>query len=145
MASTSPVRILTSPVRSISSLMSWNSKRVSPKVSIRRSAVAADSEAFRVSKVWTGKTVRAFHGEISQAWAESGLPTLETPYQRILMEDFLAAALAAGRHDLFYNIAGQAGGLLKARRPARDIMTDLVDGAVHEIRRLQRDVRISLA
>lgn len=107
--------------------------------------VAADSEAFRVSKVWTGKTVRAFHGEISQAWAESGLPTLETPYQRILMEDFLSAALAAGRHDLFYNIAGQAGGLLKARRPARDIMTDLVDGAVHEIRRLQRDVRISLA
>lgn len=107
--------------------------------------VAADSEAFRVSKVWTGKTVRAFHGEISQAWAESGLPTLETPYQRILMEDFLAAVLAAGRHDLFYNIAGQAGGLLKARRPARDIMTDLVDGAIQEIRRLQRDVRISLA
>ncbi|MES3013457.1 MAG: nitronate monooxygenase [Pseudomonadota bacterium] len=107
--------------------------------------VASDSEAFRISKVWTGKTVRAFHSEISQAWAESGLPTLETPYQRILMEDFLSAALAAGRHDLFYNIAGQVGGMLKARRPASDIMADLVGGAVDEIRRLQRDVRISLA
>jgi hypothetical protein len=61
------------------------------------------------------------------------------------MEDFLSAALAAGRHDLFYNIAGQVGGMLKARRPASDIMTDLVGGAVDEIRRLQRDVRISLA
>ena len=107
--------------------------------------VASDSESFRISKIWTGKTVRAFHSEISQAWAESGLPTLETPYQRILMEDFLSAALAAGRHDLFYNIAGQAGGLLKARRPAQAIMADLVQGAVDEIHRLQRDVRISLA
>lgn len=106
--------------------------------------VASDSEAFRISKIWTGKTVRAFHGEISQAWAESGLPTLETPHQRILMEDFLAAALAAGRHDLFYNIAGQAGGLVKGRRPAKDIMADLVDGAVEQLRRLQRDLVFSL-
>jgi len=106
--------------------------------------VASDSEAFRISKIWTGKTVRAFHGEISQAWAESGLPTLETPHQRILMEDFLAAALAAGRHDLFYNIAGQAGGLVRARRPAKDIMADLVDGAVEQLRRLQRDLVVSL-
>jgi len=106
--------------------------------------VASDSEAFRISTIWTGKTVRAFHGEISQAWAESGLPTLETPHQRILMEDFLAAALAAGRHDLFYNIAGQAGGLVKGRRPAKDIMADLVDGAVEQLRRLQRDLVFSL-
>jgi hypothetical protein len=35
--------------------------------------------------------------------------------------------------------------MLKARRPASDIMADLVGGAVEEIRRLQRDVRISLA
>ena len=106
--------------------------------------VASDSEAFRISKIWTGKTVRAFHSEISQAWAESGLPTLETPHQRILMEDFLAAALAARRHDLFYNIAGQAGGLVRARRPAKDIMADLVDGAVEQLRRLQRDLVVSL-
>ena len=106
--------------------------------------VASDSEAFRIGKIWTGKTVRAFHSEISRAWAESGLPTLETPHQRILMEDFLAAALAAGRHDLFYNIAGQAGGLVKGRRPAKDIMADLVDGAAEQLRRLQRDVVVSL-
>jgi len=111
----------------------------------KQQIVAADSESFRVSKVWTGKTVRAFHSEISQAWAESGLPTLDTPYQRILMEDFLASALAAGRHDLFYNIAGQVGGMLKTRRPAKDIMAGLVEGAIDELKRLQRDVRISLA
>ncbi len=95
--------------------------------------------------MWTGKTVRAFHNEIAQAWAESGLPTMETPYQRILMEDFFASALAAGRQDLFFNVAGQVGGMLKARRPAKDIMGDLVTGAIEEIRRLQRNVHISLA
>jgi NAD(P)H-dependent flavin oxidoreductase YrpB (nitropropane dioxygenase family) len=111
----------------------------------KQQIIGADSESFRVSKVWTGKTVRALHSEVSQAWAESGLPTLETPHQRILMEDFLAAALAGGRHDLFYNIAGQVGGMLKASRPAKDIMADLVTGAIEELKRLQRDVRISLA
>lgn len=111
----------------------------------KQQIIDADSESFRVSKVWTGKTVRALHGEVSQAWANSGLPTLETPHQRILMEDFLVAALAGGRHDLFYNIAGQVGGMLKASRPARDIMADLVTSAIEELRRLQRDVRISQA
>ena len=56
------------------------------------------------------------------------------------MEDFLAA----GRHDLFYNIAGQAGGMVKARRPAAAIMADLVDGAVEQPLRLRRDVSIRL-
>lgn len=107
--------------------------------------VASDSESFRVSKVWTGKTVRAFHGEIAQAWADSGLPTLETPHQRILMEDFLAAALAAGRHDLFYNIAGQAGGMVRRRRPAKDIMAELVDGAVEQLQRLRHEFAAALA
>jgi len=107
--------------------------------------VASDSEAFRVSKVWTGKTVRAFHGEIAQAWADSDLPTLETPHQRILMEDFLAAALAAGRHDLFYNIAGQAGGMVRRRRPAKDIMAELVDGAVEQLQRLRHEFAAALA
>lgn len=111
----------------------------------KQQIIDSDAESFRISKLWTGKTVRAFHSEVAQAWAESGLPALETPYQRILMEDFFAAALAARRHDLFFNVAGQVGGMLKARRPARDIMADLVGGAIDEIKRLQRDVRISLA
>lgn len=111
----------------------------------KQQIIDADSESFRISKVWTGKTVRAFHNEIAQAWVESGLPTLETPHQRILMEDFFAAALAAGRHDLFFNVAGQIGGMLKTRRPAKDIMADLVGGAVEEIKRLQRNLHVSLA
>lgn len=38
----------------------------------------------------------------------------------------------------------QAGGLVKGRRPAKDIMADLVDGAAEQLRRLQRDVVVSL-
>ncbi|MEQ9124374.1 MAG: nitronate monooxygenase, partial [Alphaproteobacteria bacterium] len=65
----------------------------------------------------------------SEAWAESGLDPLPTPHQRVLMEDFLEAAKAAKRWDLFMNAAGQGVGLVARRRPAAEIMVDLVSGA----------------
>jgi nitronate monooxygenase len=84
---------------------------------------------FRIDKTWTGKTLRSQQNPVTQAWAESGLEALPTPHQRVLMEDFLEAAKAAGRWDLFMNAGGQGAGQLKARRPAADIMADLVSQA----------------
>ena len=81
---------------------------------------------FRISEAWTGKTLRAKKNVISDAWAESGLKPLPTPHQRVLMEDFLSAAQQAGRWDLYMNAAGQGAGMLTERRPANDIMADLV-------------------
>lgn len=104
-----------------------------------------DSESFQVSRIWTGKTVRTFYGDVSKAWDESGLVPLDAPYQRILMEDFIAAAEKAGRYDLTLNAAGQIGGMLKKRKPAAQIMEELVEGAVENIRRLQSNITVSLS
>ena len=77
---------------------------------------------------------------ISDAWEESGLKPLPTPHQRVLMEDFLSAAQQAGRWDLYMNAAGQGAGMLTKRRPAKDIMEDLVEQTVETLTEMPRRV-----
>ncbi len=100
--------------------------------------VAARSSDMDVTRAWTGKTLRAKRNPISEAWAESGLDPLPTPHQRVLMEDFLEATKAAGRWDLFMNAAGQGVGLISKRRPAAEIMADLISGATKALDDLDR-------
>ncbi|MBT4044988.1 MAG: nitronate monooxygenase [Rhodospirillaceae bacterium] len=100
---------------------------------VKDELVEGKASDFRISESWTGKSLRAKHNVVSDAWAQSGLPSLPTPYQRVLMEDFLSAAQKAGRWDLYMNAAGQGTGMLKQRRPAADIMADLVSGTVQAL------------
>ncbi|MCG8382699.1 MAG: nitronate monooxygenase [Gammaproteobacteria bacterium] len=102
--------------------------------------LAGNSQEFEVSRIWTGKTVRVFHNEVSKAWADSNLDPLPTPYQRILMEDFTAAAQKAGRHDLILNPAGQISGMLKKRKPAAKIMQELVEGTIEQLNHLKNNI-----
>lgn len=90
--------------------------------------VEASTGDMRVSPYWTGKTVRAVRNPVAQAWDESGLPPLPTPHQRVLMEDFKEAAMAAGRYELTMNAGGQGAGAINRRQPAAEIFTGLVEG-----------------
>jgi NAD(P)H-dependent flavin oxidoreductase YrpB (nitropropane dioxygenase family) len=47
----------------------------------------------------------------------------------VLLREFRAAALAAGRYELINNPAGQGGGRLQAVRPAQEIFVRLVEEA----------------
>jgi nitronate monooxygenase len=100
---------------------------------VKEDIVEGKASDFRISESWTGKSLRAKHNVVSDAWAQSGLPSLPTPYQRVLMEDFLSAAQQAGRWDLYMNAAGQGAGMLTKRRPAAEIMADLVSGTVQAL------------
>ena len=62
------------------------------------------------------------------AWAESGLDPLPTPYQWVLMDDFVNSAEAADRQELVNNPAGQGAGMLTQRKPARQIVMELAHG-----------------
>ena len=64
------------------------------------------------------------------------------PFQKILMDDFNAAGLAAGRYELHSNPAGQGAGMIRAVRPAADIFADLVDGAIEALDAARRRVKL---
>ena len=92
--------------------------------------VGCRSEDMIVQRFNTGKTQRCFRNAIMQAWEKSGLPPLPFPHQQVLMVDVNEAAAAVGRWDLHSNPGGQGAGLIRARRPAADIVNELVEGTV---------------
>jgi NAD(P)H-dependent flavin oxidoreductase YrpB (nitropropane dioxygenase family) len=97
---------------------------------------AGKAEDFTVSRVYTGKTARSFANEVKRAWDESGLAPLPMPLQSVLMKPFEDAAIAAGRWELVVNNAGQVGGSLREKRPAREILQDIVSQASELLREL---------
>jgi nitronate monooxygenase len=94
----------------------------------RKQLEQARSEDLVISRAYTGKTARTFKNAVMQAWTDSGLDPLPTPYQWVLMDDFVAAAEAADRQELVNLPAGQGAGMLKARKPARQIVEELAQG-----------------
>jgi NAD(P)H-dependent flavin oxidoreductase YrpB (nitropropane dioxygenase family) len=92
---------------------------------------------FVVTRAYTGKTARDYKNPVITAWEESGLSPLPMPLQGVLMGDFVAAAEAAGRFELINNPAGQIGGMLKSKRPAREILLSMVREAEGVLDRLQ--------
>ena len=96
------------------------------------------SSEFTTSKFMSGKNQRSYNNVVKQAWEDSGLQNLEMPLQGILQEPFTRAARLAGRYDLVGNPSGQISGMLNERRPAKDILMDMVNEARDTIRGLQK-------
>jgi NAD(P)H-dependent flavin oxidoreductase YrpB (nitropropane dioxygenase family) len=96
----------------------------------------ARSEDLVISRAYTGKTARQFMNETVRAWVASGLEPLPTPYQWVLMDDFVAAAEAAGRFELVNLPAGQGAGMLTERKPARQLVEELAAGTLQALERL---------
>jgi NAD(P)H-dependent flavin oxidoreductase YrpB (nitropropane dioxygenase family) len=103
--------------------------------------LAGASEAFTLSRYASGKQQRGHTSPIKDAWAASGLEPLPFPIQRLLQEPLLRAARRAGRWDLVPNLAGQVAGMLTERRPASEILLDLVEEAAATIEELGTMVR----
>ena len=101
------------------------------------------SEDFVVTRSYTGKTARDYKNVVIDAWGRSGLDPLPMPLQEVLVEDFVKAAEQAGRYDLTNNPAGQIGGMLKERKPAAQIMDELVRGAVDVLESLQHSISLN--
>ena len=99
------------------------------------------SEQFTTSKFSSGKQQRSFHNLVKDAWVESGLQALPMPLQGILMEPMTQAAKAIGRWDLIGNPSGQVSGMLTERRPAKDILMDMVNEAEDTIESMQQNLK----
>jgi len=98
--------------------------------------IKGSAEDFIITRAYTGKTARDYKNDVIKAWDESGLKALPMPLQGVLMDDFIAAAEAAGRADLINNPVGQIGGMLTKKRPAKEIMMSMIRGAEETIERL---------
>ncbi len=103
--------------------------------------VGSRSEDFTLTKFNSGKQSRSYRTPVKEAWAASGLEPLPMPLQGILMEPLYAGARRAGRLDIDAASAGQVGGMLKARRPAREILLDMVNEAEETIERMRGNLR----
>jgi len=95
----------------------------------REMILKATEEDTVISRVWSGKPLRQLKNPIQEAFDKSGLRPLSFAVQLLLMDDFINSIAKAGRDDLLCLPTGQIVGMLKEKRPAREILNEMVDGA----------------
>ena len=96
----------------------------------RKMMVEATEEDTRISRVWSGKTLRQMKNPTQEAFDNSGLRPLPMVMQVLLMMDIIESLAEAGRHDLLCAPVGQIVGMLSETKPAKRILDDMVDGAI---------------
>jgi len=94
----------------------------------KQALVDASEESTVISRAITGKPCRVLRSSWTSAWERGDLKPLPMPFQSMISAPVLAAADRAQRMDINPGIAGQGIGLIKAVRPARDILEDFVQG-----------------
>lgn len=88
--------------------------------------LAAGDEDTKITKLYSGKTMRNINNPLIEAWEASGLQPMPMGLQGILIQDLVYSLRKAGREDLLMNAAGQASGLLHKTRPAAEILGEMV-------------------
>ena len=96
------------------------------------------SEDFVRTAYTSGHFARHFRSAVIQAWMDSGLPALPTPYQGVLMDEIRCAAEGAKRIDVLHVPGGQVAGMLSEKhvRPAKVIVAEMVAEAERIFKRL---------
>ncbi len=97
------------------------------------------SEDFVRTLYSSGHWARHFRSPVIQAWLNSGLDALPTPYQGALMDEVRRAAEHADRRDVLYVPGGQVAGLLNEQsvKPARVIVAEMVEQAASILNNLR--------
>ena len=101
----------------------------------KQALVEGDDEGTTVSRSVTGKPARMVKNRWAAAYVEAGVEPLPMPYQGMVSSQVTAAALAAGRADVWGGFAGQGLGMIRAVRPAAAVMQEIVEGAERALRR----------
>ena len=96
-----------------------------------RKLVESDEEEEQITRIYSGKTTRAFKNKLNEAWEKSGLKTLPMPLQSMLVSDLLQGMMEKGEGEYYPMFAGQVTGLIKKIRSAQEVMDDIVGGAVN--------------
>ena len=106
----------------------------------------ASDEDTRVTRLYSGKTMRNITNELIEAWEDSGTQALPMGLQGLLIADIAEAAKQGEREDLLMNAAGQISGLLHELRPAAEVLEEMVREAVDVFTtRLPANVRAAVS
>ncbi|MCC6958915.1 MAG: nitronate monooxygenase [Dehalococcoidia bacterium] len=95
----------------------------------KQRVLAATDEDTKITRLYSGKTMRNITNPLIEAYEASGIKALPMGIQGMLIQDLIYSARQAGREDLLMNAAGQASGMLKNIRPAASILHDMVNEA----------------
>jgi len=107
---------------------------------IKQHIVQATDEDTRVSTIFTGKTLRSIYSKFHDAWDESGLTTLPFPIQIMISSALLSGFIQANVDDYIGGFAGQASGMIKEIKPAREVLEDMVEEAADILTKLPENV-----
>ncbi len=109
-------------------------------VNKQRILQSADEDT-RVSRAYTGKTLRASYNRFHDMWDNSGLEPLPFPTQVLISSALLASFIAANKDDCVGGLAGQISGLITEIKPAGEVLKEMVEEAVDILtRRLPESV-----
>ena len=84
----------------------------------------------RISRVLTGKTLRCHRNKLAEIWNKEGMSYLPMPYQAVLTGELFVSLEQAGMYDYVPFLYGQIGGMIKEIKPAKQVLDEMVDGAI---------------
>jgi len=87
-------------------------------------------EDTRVSRAYTGKTLRASYNQFHELWDDSGLDPVPFPMQVLVSSALLAGFIEANKLEYVGGLAGQISGLIKEIKPARQVLEEMVEETV---------------
>ncbi|MBN1882254.1 MAG: nitronate monooxygenase [Deltaproteobacteria bacterium] len=100
----------------------------------KQKLIDADEEGTRVTKVFTGKTMRGIQNELIRRWEDAGLQTLPMPLQTFLMAELTEGIIAERKIDYISGPGGQVAGMISGVRTAKEVLSDIVTGAIAVLR-----------
>jgi nitronate monooxygenase len=97
----------------------------------KQQILSATEEDTRLTRMWTGKTMRVLKNKIVELWETEGGPILSFPVQIVLTQDFYNAVARSDMPGDMGPPAGQICGLLKETKTARQVVEDMVSQAIN--------------
>lgn len=105
--------------------------------------ISSTDEDTRVSRAFTGKTLRANYSKFHDLWDASGLDPLPFPAQVVISSYLLSAFIEAGKTDYVGGLAGQVSGIIHEIKPARQVLEEMVEETVDILaRKLPETVKV---
>jgi len=101
----------------------------------KKHIIDSTDEDTRVSRAYTGKTLRASYNKYHDLWDGSGLAPLPFPMQAMVSSALMASFVQGQKDEYVGGLAGQVSGLINEIKPARQVLEEMVEEAVEILTR----------